>query len=582
MKSYVQQLKLNFDPFDVTAASGEFFEGGNRRVVCDRIVERAMYSDSIISVSGCLGSGKTSLAKAITRSFADDAVVVNIVATLFMNADQFLDELATALELTVNTGGEDSREAAIVALAGRLQLEAGSLLIEVDDAHEMSAEVLKVLVALKSESPAESLRIILFGESQLGNMLENTLEPDELAILAEFELDGFGSEATIDYVRFKLACAGFTKPLPLSGNELGAIHNASNGMPGAINALVREELEKQVMPEVAAVTSELEDLEGRFSADAALDESDYTEAELAEFSVHGEVEPAHVEEDASSSANRYFIAAGVLLVVFVAAIALIQPADNSSQSTTQIAVPTNSAQVSNEDSLAEIAQRARAISEPSDLVAGQTRSSTEPAIEVDAVVNGEAEPDSEPAMTIGKQGTASMVSAISANAESQLSEAPLPPVTVAVEPALEPVVEDAPAASATNQAPPAAQAETNAATVQVQQAPRTEVSSSELSSFERSLLSDSAANFTVQIIGALSETNIQAFVNANELGANSGYFETRLNGKPWYVVVAGSFATRESAAALLDSLPASVKASGPWVRSLAGIQSDIRNLQTER
>ena len=33
MKSYVQELKLSFDPFDASAISREFFEGGNRREI---------------------------------------------------------------------------------------------------------------------------------------------------------------------------------------------------------------------------------------------------------------------------------------------------------------------------------------------------------------------------------------------------------------------------------------------------------------------------------------------------------------------------------------------------------------------
>ena len=76
MKSYVQELKLSFDPFDASAISRGFFEGGNRREIRDQIVERAMYSESLISVSGCLGSGKSSLLAAITQSFGEEAVVV--------------------------------------------------------------------------------------------------------------------------------------------------------------------------------------------------------------------------------------------------------------------------------------------------------------------------------------------------------------------------------------------------------------------------------------------------------------------------------------------------------------------------
>jgi DamX protein len=104
---------------------------------------------------------------------------------------------------------------------------------------------------------------------------------------------------------------------------------------------------------------------------------------------------------------------------------------------------------------------------------------------------------------------------------------------------------------------------------------------SELSSFERNLLSYLSTSYTVQIVGASSESNIQAFVATAQLSTAAGYFETRLNGKPWYVVIAGNFSNKEAAAVFLSALPYSAKASGPWVRSLSDIQSDIQKLQQQ-
>ena len=42
-----------------------------------------------------------------------------------------------------------------------------------------------------------------------------------------FRLDGFASDETQEYIRFKLATARFTKELPIDGGIVGAIHNSS-------------------------------------------------------------------------------------------------------------------------------------------------------------------------------------------------------------------------------------------------------------------------------------------------------------------------------------------------------------------
>ena len=92
-------------------------------------------------------------------------------------------------------------------------------------------------------------------------------------------------------------------------------------------------------------------------------------------------------------------------------------------------------------------------------------------------------------------------------------------------------------------------------------------------------MSSPSSNYVVQVLGASSKSNIQSFIDKEKIGADTGYFETRLNGKPWYVVLVGNFPDRASATAAMNTLPAAAKAYGPWVRGVAEIQSAINSLQ---
>lgn len=546
MKAYVSHLGLHFDPFEPSAVTKAYFEGGSRQQIREKIIERAIYSESVISVFGCLGSGKSTLLAAVAKSFGDEAAVVNVLATLFMNSDQFMDDLISQLQLSGNFSSQEDRIKAVVQFASELDLEAKSLVIQIDDAQELSAEVIADLLTLKQSSPAGSVHLILFGESQLGNTLESSLPDDELANLAEFELEGLGSEDTFDYVRFKLEAAGHTKPLPLTGNSLGEIHNASNGIPGAINAMVADALEEQVGADADRIVP------------AEPGSVDLTQTQESD-------EEAESEE-ARSSAKGYFLAAGILLAVFVGAIVFLQPQDQNDVAVTQISVPVNSGAVQQEAeaSLTSIADRSR-VSE--------------------SLVNGSADgvaaeelPESE---TDAGNSSENFLADGSVTEESKpdLTPTPLDPeadkepvLVVAIEPdepqptetaqiTTEEVKVNAPVES------PGVEAATEA------------INESGLSGFERSIMAYAASNYTVQIVGSSSESNIQDFLSRNELGGDSGYFETRLNDKPWFVVIAGSFPDRESAVAFLENLPQSVKSSGPWVRPFVGIQSDIQSLQ---
>ncbi|MBL4573605.1 MAG: AAA family ATPase, partial [Gammaproteobacteria bacterium] len=243
MNTYTQWLNLDFDPFAPSTTSRDFYCSGNRQDLLDQIVEFSLYSNAMIAVTGPLGAGKTTLATNFCGRFADEAVCVKIVATLFMNQNQFLETLQDALEFTPADNSDTTASIEqICRYAAELDLEARSLILIIDDAHELSAEVLQLLTKLLEMCVDSSIHALLFGENQLDSLLQSTLTEAAQERLAVFPLDGFASEETQEYIRFKLATARYTKELPIDGGIVGAIHNSSQGMPGVINRLVVDAL----------------------------------------------------------------------------------------------------------------------------------------------------------------------------------------------------------------------------------------------------------------------------------------------------------------------------------------------------
>lgn len=532
MKSYVEELGLRFDPFEPSASKKDFYGGGNRQDLCNQIVESAMYGENIIAVYGCLGSGKSMLATEIARSFADEAVSALVLATVFMNSEQFAEELAEQLELPTTDFGKEMIIEDVSELAQRLDLEAKSLLIQIDDAHELSREVLRDLLKIKSSCPPNSVHIVLFGETELANMLESIFSLDQGAGLIEFELSSFASDATIDYVRFKLERAGYSKTLPMSGAALGSIHNSSNGVPGTINVLASEMLEKECRAQIA---------------DAGLTDFDVDAGHGNRRSV-GETEP----ETSRSPAFVYMVAASVLVVVFLAAIIFIRPDANSVNPETSIPVAAASVPAATAtpepDQVREVQstpapQTVSAVNSPSASIVSQTtptsgqvnRQSSSPAAEKPT------EPESKPL-------------ALLASAEPAVLPKTMPEPKIE-EPTPSPVTTPVPTEPQAVKALPAG-----------------------LNKFEQQILRSPSSNFVVQILGASSEVNIQKFIEKEKIDLETGYFETRLNGKPWFVVLVGNFPDRASATAAMDALPATAKAYGPWVRSVADIQTAIQAL----
>ena len=128
---------------------------------------------------------------------------------------------------------------------------------------------------------------------------------------------------------------------------------------------------------------------------------------------------------------------------------------------------------------------------------------------------------------------------------------------------------------------PAAQAETPA-----EQPPSEEPAVAQASSLpdipedEQVLLSWPSSAYTLQLLGASSRASVDEFVRAQSNRGRLLVFESRRNGKPWFVVVTGRYSGPEAARAAIDALPEAQRKAGPWPRSMSGIQEEIEQLRT--
>lgn len=546
MNKYMQWLDLDFDPFVPSSSSRDFYCSGDRQTLLDQIVEFSLYSNAMIAVTGPLGAGKTTLATNFCERFADEAVCVRVAATLFMNQGQFLDALQSSLSFKP-APGLDTEFAInqICQYAAELDLEARSLIIIIDDAHELSAEVLQLLTKLLDSCVDSSIHALLLGEKQLDNLLQNTLTNEAQDRLAVFPLDGFASDETHDYIRFKLATAGFNKEMPLEGGVVGAIHNASQGMPGTINGLIANAL-NAAAPAVAvapapsigaptAVMDELDDIDefGPLTSGerfAGIDDIEQFEG------LHASERLESGDEDGAADMQltwlagvqpRYLSAAAILLVLLTGTLLFW---DASPRVTESLPIPVAIAPaaippVQDEPELipTSIAETPAAVA----VVAAAAITETANAVSsapVDAIIaEAVSVEENEPVQVAAQEAVANVV--------EQVAEVPVLEAT--------PVLAEA-------------------------------------SAFEGLLLQEAPESFAVQLSASRSEANISAFVGQLTGTQPVGYFETRHQGGPWFVAVLAPFSDRDQATRAISALPEKMRSNQPWIRSVAGIQTDIR------
>ncbi|HEY0207868.1 SPOR domain-containing protein [Acerihabitans sp.] len=79
--------------------------------------------------------------------------------------------------------------------------------------------------------------------------------------------------------------------------------------------------------------------------------------------------------------------------------------------------------------------------------------------------------------------------------------------------------------------------------------------------------------YTVQISSASQATTLNAYAKKQQLGQYWVY-ETRRDGKPWYVLVSGVYPTSAQAKRAVAQLPADIQAKKPWAREIGQVKQD--------
>lgn len=115
---------------------------------------------------------------------------------------------------------------------------------------------------------------------------------------------------------------------------------------------------------------------------------------------------------------------------------------------------------------------------------------------------------------------------------------------------------------------------TNTETKQVEQPVK------KYSNDEKMLLAHADSGFVMQIFGSFSEKNAQSFIKkySNKEISLSTY-KTIHQEKPWHVVVAGPYESREIAVAKSTKLPKSLQQQKPWIRSIVPVKEQITSFR---
>ena len=83
------------------------------------------------------------------------------------------------------------------------------------------------------------------------------------------------------------------------------------------------------------------------------------------------------------------------------------------------------------------------------------------------------------------------------------------------------------------------------------------------------------SRYTLQLLGGQNEQAVKQFINQQGLQGEAVFYRTRRDGKPWYVVVKGSYPDRQAALSARQQLSPQLQQQSPWPRSFSDIHADL-------
>jgi DamX protein len=514
-EAFLDHYQFTHDPF-ASRVPGFKFYPAQRKPVLGQLHHLARYSQLLLVVSGPEGGGKTLLRQALVAS-ANKQTVHSVVLSAKGAADPASVLRLVAQGLQVQRGDIPS----ILAQVGQLALTGQEVYVLVDDAEDLSDAALASLLKLAAGNAEGRPHIFLFAESGMLPRLEQLAAGEECFHV--IELQPYSEDETREYLALRLEGAGQGIEL-MSDEQIADIHEQAGGWPGVINQMARESL-----------------------IEAMLARRDSASRKGFAFSL-----------------PRKHVLALLVVGIGVAAAWLMQ-----GRVTHEVEVPV-------------VAQLplGQAQSPESAEAPATTAVEAAPAIQFEGAnqplplpLVGEAQPvireplaqaagltGAEEADVAGSASAADVVVAPAVVAAPVVAAATVPTPTPTPTPTPVPV----------KAAPVAAPVPVPTPVAAKPQAPAVAAKPAVIGNWYST---QSASRFTLQILGARSESAAQAFVR--EHGGEYRYFKKQHQGQPLYVVTYGSFATRDAAQAALRALPAKVQAGKPWPRNFAGIQQEM-------
>ncbi len=192
--------------------------------------------EGIVAITGAPGTGKTTLIASLISEIDQDYVRVGVVTNVQIDSGCLVEMVVDAFSLSPSNDATLELKSFL-----RKQSEEGRrVILIVDEAQGLSADSLEELRLLSNlqHNTKLMLQVFLVGQEPLMDIVRTPgMEQLHQRLIAAAQLKPLTPEQTVDYIKHRLHCVGWSNDPEISEEAYSLIYKFSAGIPRRINLI---------------------------------------------------------------------------------------------------------------------------------------------------------------------------------------------------------------------------------------------------------------------------------------------------------------------------------------------------------
>jgi general secretion pathway protein A len=238
---YESHFGLSGPPFLLSPDPSFFFGSKGHGSALSHLKRGIDEADGFVVLSGEIGTGKTTLVRALMRQLDSNQVVAAQIVNTQLDCDELLLSILRAFDIPITEPALRGQvKSALEAFRARLVETGRKALLIVDEAQNLHQDAFELLYALSSPKPGgrSLLQCCLVGEPELRTLLESAeLQSFRKRIIVSRHLGPLDRQETRTYIEHRLHKVGWTGRPSFEPNAFDEIFSWTSGVPRRINLL---------------------------------------------------------------------------------------------------------------------------------------------------------------------------------------------------------------------------------------------------------------------------------------------------------------------------------------------------------